>query len=190
MPQELQIGLAVSEGRTNREVAEVLFLSPKSTMAATAPRGPAELDERTRIAAAPGVRDAWSVPEARLLTDSSRTRVTTWPVADRRERRCDAGLLVQAWCGTAEPGARWVAGLSHAGDHRGTVRAAARRRPALASHMRSDRLWMRARAARPEVCREACALPERRIELGDRLRHASVLDEASASHHRDELDPP
>ena len=56
-----------------------------------APRGPAELNERTRIAAAPGVRDALSVPEARLLTDSSRTRVTTWPVADRRERRCDAG---------------------------------------------------------------------------------------------------
>jgi DNA-binding NarL/FixJ family response regulator len=29
-PQELQIGLAVSEGRTNREVAEALFLSPKT----------------------------------------------------------------------------------------------------------------------------------------------------------------
>ena len=29
-PQELQIGLAVIEGRTNREVAEALFLSPKT----------------------------------------------------------------------------------------------------------------------------------------------------------------
>jgi DNA-binding CsgD family transcriptional regulator len=29
-PQELQIALAVSEGRTNREVAEALFLSPKT----------------------------------------------------------------------------------------------------------------------------------------------------------------
>ena len=29
-PQELQIALAVSEGRTNRQVAEVLFLSPKT----------------------------------------------------------------------------------------------------------------------------------------------------------------
>jgi DNA-binding NarL/FixJ family response regulator len=29
-PQELQIALAVSEGRTNREVAEALFLSSKT----------------------------------------------------------------------------------------------------------------------------------------------------------------
>ena len=29
-PQERQIGLAVSEGRTNRQVAEMLFLSPKT----------------------------------------------------------------------------------------------------------------------------------------------------------------